>query len=190
MNNSKINFEYIKRFWYLKDGIVYSKRTGKALVFSFNTYGRQCRNIKVNGKGHKVYIHDAIFMLHHNRPIAEGKEIHHRDWNHQNNDIENLIEITPTQHKRIHKYQTDDPMRGIILCDGLWRFQWQDDNGRQRCRRFYGINEAMTFRAEIERPRRQELRALGLNCKRVGSGEKSRAITASKFYFSRSNTNL
>ncbi|HEI3484674.1 TPA: hypothetical protein SI347_004710 [Escherichia coli] len=30
-------------------------------------------------------------------------------------------------------------------------------------------HEAMTFRAEIEHSRRQELRALGLNCKRAGN---------------------
>lgn len=114
-------------------------------------------------------------MLHHDRPIAEGKEIHHKDGNPANNAIDNLIELTPTQHNRIHKYQADDPMRGIILDRGAWCFQWQNDNGRRCRRRFNSINEAMKFRAEIEHPRRQELRALGLNCKK-----EYRGVTASQ----------
>lgn len=108
-------------------------------------------------------------MLFHDRPIAEGKEIHHRDGNYENNAVSNLIELTRTQHKRIHKFQCDDPLRGIHLDQGAWKFQWMDDNGRYRARCFHSINEAMKFRAEIERPRRQELRALGLNCKRAGN---------------------
>ncbi|HGG7419980.1 TPA: HNH endonuclease signature motif containing protein [Escherichia coli] len=189
--NNNLKFQHIKRLWYLEDGIVYSKRTDKPV--SFSSKGKtehRFANTKINGKDRKVYIHEAIFMLFHDRPIAEGKEIHHKDGNPGNSAPDNLVELTRAQHTRIHKYQTDDPMRGICLNKGAWEFQWMDDNGIHRCRRFHGINEAMAFRAEIEEPRRQELRALGLNCKRVISGEKSRATKANKFYFSRSNTIL
>ncbi|MBL4103947.1 HNH endonuclease [Escherichia coli] len=190
MNNA-IKYEHVKRLWYLQDGVVYTRYGNKPVAFSSKTgNGRRFQIIKVNGKHHVVLIHEAVFMLHHNRAIAEGKEIHHIDMNHENNAIENLIELTPAQHGRIHKYQANDPMRGICLIQGAWQFYWYDDDGRYRSRSFHGVNEAMAFRAEIEEPRRQELRALGLNCKRVGSGEKSRAITASKFYFSRSNAIL
>lgn len=108
-------------------------------------------------------------MLFHDRPITEGKEIHHRDGNPENNAVSNLIELTRTQHRRIHQFQCNDPLRGIRLHQGAWRFRWYDDDGKQHNRRFPGINEAMEFRAEIEHPRRQELRALGLNCKRAGN---------------------
>ncbi|EFB3324263.1 HNH endonuclease [Escherichia coli] len=174
--NNELKFEYVKEHWQLRDGVVYSKRTGKPVAFACKSGNcRRFASVPINGKGYSILIYEAVFMLFHDRPIAEGKEIHHRDGNHQNNDIENLIELTPTQHKRIHKYQTYDPMRAITLCDGLWRFQWQDDNGRQRSRAFHGINEAMAFRDEIERPRRAELRALGLNCKK-----EYRGVTASQ----------
>ncbi|EFB3324298.1 HNH endonuclease [Escherichia coli] len=168
--NNESKFQHIKKLWYLRDGIVYSKRTGKPKTFpSKNKEGRRCQIIKVNGKHYAVFIHEAIFSLYHNRPIAEGNNIHHIDWNYENNAIENLIELTPTQHNRIHKYQCDDPLRGIYLCDRTWRFQWFDGDGERHQRRFTNINEAMEFRATIEEPRRQELRALGLNCKRSGN---------------------
>ncbi|BBA62692.1 HNH endonuclease signature motif containing protein [Escherichia coli] len=192
--NNKIKFEHIKKLWYLKDGVIYTRYGNKPVSFSSkNSKGRRFQQIEVNGKCYCVFIYEAIFILHHNRPIAEGKEIHHVDGDYENNAPENLIELTRTQHMRIHQYQCEDPMRGIDLYKGAWRFLWRDDNGKGRGRSFHGINDAMTFRATIEEPRRQELRALGLNCKRAGnvsSGEKSRAIIASKFYFSRSNTNL
>lgn len=176
MNNNEIKFEHIKKLWYLKDGIVYSKRTGKPKTFpSKNNKGRRFQLIKVNGKHYPVLIYEALFMLFHDRPIVEGKELHHIDGNYENNAIENLIELTPAQHRRIHAYQTDNPMRGISLNKGTWFLQWRDDNSRSRSRRFHGINEAMAFRAEIEEPRRQELRALGLNCKK-----EYRGVTASQ----------
>ncbi|HBE6653688.1 TPA: HNH endonuclease [Escherichia coli] len=168
--NNELKFHHIKRLWYLEGGAVYSKRTGKPKVFpSYNQIGGRHQSIKVNGKEYAVSIHEAIFMLYHNRPIAEGKHIHHIDGNERNNVISNLVELTPRQHRRIHAYQCDDPMRGIYLNQGTWIFQWVDNNGTHRTQRFQGINEAMGFRAEIEEPRRAELRALGLNCKRAGS---------------------
>ncbi len=168
--NNEFKFRHIKRLWYLEDGVIFTRWGNKPVVFSGkNREGHRFAIIKVNGKPRSVYIHDAIFMLFHNRPIVEGNHIHHIDGNHQNNTINNLIELTPKQHKRIHRYQCQDPMRGIRLGEGTWQFKWMDDNGRSRSRCFHGINEAMEFRAEIEEPRRQELRALGLNCKRSGN---------------------
>ena len=168
--NNEIKFQHIQRLWYLEDGIVYSKRKGKPVAFSSkDRKGYRFAVIRVNGKDYSILIHEAIFMLFHDRPIAEWKEIHHRDGNYENNAPENLIELTPTQHQRIHKYQIDAPLRGIRLNQGAWQFMWREDNGHKRSRSFHGINEAIKFGAEIEEPRRQELRALGLNCKRAGN---------------------
>lgn len=168
--SNELKFKFIKRNWELRGGVVYSKRTGGPVVFAADdNHSRRYQAIKVNGKTYSVFIHEAVFVLFHDRAIAKGKEIHHIDGNYENNEPENLIELTPKQHMRIHQYQCDDPVRGIRLFRGAWRFRWYDDNGKRRCRSFDGINEAMAFRAEIERPRRQELRALGLQCKRAGN---------------------
>ncbi|EON1607184.1 HNH endonuclease [Escherichia coli] len=189
--NNEIKFNHIKRLWFLKDCVVFSRATGKPIAFSSKGKdGRRFTAIRINGKFYSINIHKAVFMLHHNRPIAEGKEIHHKDGNYENNAPENLIELTSKQHKRIHAYQCDDPMRGIRLDQGAWKFKWVEDNGSQHYRSFHGIDEAIKFRAEIEEPRRQELRALGLNCKRVSSGEKSRRIVRNKIYFSHTTTIL
>ncbi|EPW7761752.1 HNH endonuclease [Escherichia coli] len=167
--NNQIKFNHIKKLWYLKDGVIYSRWGNKPVSFaSKDKTGHRFTVIEVNGKRHHVSIHEAVFMFHYNRPIVEGKHIHHIDGNPKNNTISNLIELTPTQHSRIHNYQCDDPMRGIRLDRGAWKFEWYDD-GNCRSRRFHGINEAMIFRAEIEEPRRAELRVIGLNCKRAGN---------------------
>lgn len=168
----EVKFQHIKRLWYLKEGVIYTRYGNKAVSFSCRTSrGYRHANINVDGKQYPVCIHEAVFMLYHDRPIIKGKEIHHIDGNNQNNAVDNLIELTPTQHRRIHNYQCNDPMRGIDLYGkGAWRFRWLDDNGTLRSRHFHTINEAMIFRAEIEEPRRAELRAIGLNCKRSGSG--------------------
>ncbi|MFN1928926.1 HNH endonuclease [Escherichia coli] len=168
--NNELKFQHIKRLWYLKDGLIFTRWGNKPVAFSGKGKNpRRFAVIKVNGKNHSVYIHEAVFVLFHDRPIAKGKEIHHIDENYENNSPYNLIELTPKQHRRIHQYQCDDPLRGIYLDKGAWRFRWRDENGRHRARQFHGINEAMAFRDEIEHPRRQELRALGLNCKRAGN---------------------
>ncbi|MGT5952193.1 HNH endonuclease [Escherichia coli] len=175
--NNQIKYEYIKEHWELRDGVVYSKRTCKPVSFAGkNEKGRRHQIIKINGKPHNVFIHDALFMLHHNRPIAEGKEIHHINGDYEDNAVDNLAELTRTQHRRIHQFQCNDPLRGIVLDKGAWFFQWRENNGkRRRSSAFHGINEAMAFRDEIEEPRRQELRALGLNCKK-----EYRGVTASE----------
>lgn len=174
--NNEIVFNHIKRLWYLQNGVIFTRCGNKPVAFSSKDKGgRHKQAINIKGECHTVYIHEATYMLHHDRAISEDKEIHHKDGNYENNAIDNLVELTRTQHKRIHKYQIDDPMRGICLQQGAWQFYWKDDDGRQHNRRFHGINEALAFRDEIERPRRAELRALGLNCKKEHHG-----ITASQ----------
>ncbi|MFP1557167.1 HNH endonuclease [Escherichia coli] len=167
--NNELKFHHIKRLWYVKDGVIYTRHGNRAIKFKPDHKGYLTTDTESAGKRFNIKQHEAVFMFYYNRQIAEGKEIHHIDGNKQNNAIDNLIELTSKQHSRIHKYQIDDPIRGLYL-DGTWCYGWQDDNGVRHKRRFPGINEAMIFRAEIEEPRRAELRALGLNCKQSGSG--------------------
>ena len=158
-------FHYVIDHWFLQDGRVCSKITGKELSFSsMNASGHRRQCVQIGKLRPTIYEHEAVYMLHHNRPIIEGNVLHHIDGNPLNNHPSNLIELTRLQHQRIHAYQCDDPMRGIALHGGSWRFRWYDDSGHRCGKDFHEINDAMLFRAEIEEPRRAELRALGLNC--------------------------
>lgn len=159
-------FEYVKSHWYLRDGIVCSLKTGKPISFPCTNRNKYYfTNVRYKGtKNNNIRLHHAVYMLYHNRPIGERMEIHHIDRNPLNNLPSNLVELTPSQHRRIHYYQCDDPMRGIFLRYGAWVFQWFDADKRLHSKSFHGINEAMKFRAEVEEPYRAELRALGLDC--------------------------
>lgn len=158
-------FAYAVAHWFLRDGIICSKRTDKPVSFpGVGPGGYLYTNVRFGGKCYKINLHEAVYMLYHSRPIGKGNDIHHIDGNPLNNSPSNLVELTRRQHMRIHAYQCDDPLRGIELHHGSWRYQWRDDNGRPHTRHFHGINEAMKFRAEIEAPYRAELRALGLDC--------------------------
>ena len=173
--NNELKFQHVKRLWYLKGGVIKTRHGNRAIKFRPNNKGYLIADTESAGKRLYITQHEAVFMLFYDRPIAEGKEIHHIDGNYENNAIDNLVELTRTQHKRIHAYQCNDPMRGVSLDQGAWRFQWMCDDGKHTSRSFHSIDDAMTFRAEIEEPRRQELRALGLNCKK-----EYRGITASQ----------
>ena len=127
-------FEYVVNHWFLKDGVVYAYKTQKPVIFyGDNGIGHRYNNINYYKKGARaaVYIHQAVYMLHHNRPIGEGMVIHHIDGDRLNNHPANLIELTRKQHQHIHAYQCDNPLRGISLHNNrLWEFSWYDDNGR------------------------------------------------------------
>lgn len=164
MNRSE-KFQYVVNHWFLQDGIVYSKRSGKPISFSrLDKDGYRNNNVHSGQRHCIIYEHEVVFMLHHNRPIADGMVIHHIDGNRLNNHPSNLVELTQKQHRRIHAYQCDDPLRGIYFTGNAWQISWYGDDGRRHHKRFHEINDAMLFRAELEEPRRAELRALGLDC--------------------------
>ena len=54
--------------------------------------------------GHYVYsfgIHQLMYMLHYGE-IPEGCQIHHIDFNPANNNIENLLPLTRSEHMKLH----------------------------------------------------------------------------------------
>lgn len=61
----------------------------------------------LNAKTHKrlhVYVWESF-----NGPVPEGYQIHHKDLDKRNNDIENLVLLTQSEHMRLHaELQTDE----------------------------------------------------------------------------------
>lgn len=158
-------FDYIINHWYLKNDVVYSREADRSVSFIKNKRGYHTISVKVATEHYMMISeHEAVFVLHHKRPIGDGMVIHHKDHNKLNNTPDNLVELTQKQHRRIHAYQNGDPLRGITQRKGSWVFQWPDDEGKLHTKYFRKLIEAMKFRDEIEEPRRQELRDLGLDC--------------------------
>lgn len=56
--------------------------------------------------------HVEVWERHHGRPVPDGHQIHHVDFDKLNNDPSNLLAVTPTEHKRLHS--------GCELRDGIW----------------------------------------------------------------------
>lgn len=64
-----------------------------------------------DSEGRLRFEHSIVWESHHGK-IPMGMQIHHKDFDKGNNDIENLQLVTPLEHKRIHS--------GCILVDGEW----------------------------------------------------------------------
>uniref|UniRef100_UPI003986D1D8 HNH endonuclease signature motif containing protein n=1 Tax=Mycobacteroides chelonae TaxID=1774 RepID=UPI003986D1D8 len=56
--------------------------------------------------------HIEVWEQHHGRALPDGYQVHHIDENKLNNSPENLLAVTPTEHKRIHS--------GCELRNGEW----------------------------------------------------------------------
>jgi hypothetical protein len=67
-------------------------------------------------------LHQAIW-IYYNGPIPKGYEIHHIDFNKENNDISNLACITSEEHHKIHNDMLTDEQR-----------QWRRDNLNKNAR--------------------------------------------------------
>lgn len=56
--------------------------------------------------------HVEVWERHHGRPVPDGYQIHHVDFDKLNNSPDNLLAVTPTEHKRLHS--------GCELREGVW----------------------------------------------------------------------
>lgn len=66
-------------------------------------------------------LHKAVYQYYQGE-IPEGLVVHHKDWNKDNNDVSNLVLLTPSEHSIIHKQEPpeDSPNlfhRKCIVCD-------------------------------------------------------------------------
>ena len=69
--------------------------------------------IRTRGDGtkHLRMEHCLVWESHYGK-IPDGMQIHHKDFNKENNSIENLQLVTPVEHKRLHE--------GCKLVDDIW----------------------------------------------------------------------
>ena len=62
----------------------------------------------------KVYFHRHVAMIKIGRVILSHEDVHHVDGNKKNNDPDNLVVITRSEHARIHN--PPPPMRSCREC--------------------------------------------------------------------------
>ena len=80
-----------------------------------------------------------FIWIYFNGDIPEGYDVHHRDFNHDNNDISNLELLTKDEHKKIHGW-TEKKLSSknkICACCGI---KFEASNGNRiycssKCRR-------------------------------------------------------
>lgn len=78
-------------------------------------------NFYRDGRGNylcSITLHRFVWC-YANGEIPDGYEIHHRDFNHDNNDIANLELVTKDEHQRIHaacKKQKSPPKKSKFTC--------------------------------------------------------------------------
>ena len=63
-------------------------------------------------KDGRLRFEHCIVWENNNGKIPIGMQVHHKDFNKTNNNIENLQLVTPFDHKRLHS--------GCILINGEW----------------------------------------------------------------------
>lgn len=77
--------------------------------------------------GHYIYtskLHKAVYQYYLGE-IPEGLVVHHKDWDKDNNDVSNLVLLTPSEHSIIHKQAppANSPNllhRKCVVCDNAF----------------------------------------------------------------------
>lgn len=64
--------------------------------------------IRISKNGQRKYLHTLIWEQH-NGPLPKGYQLHHIDHNPHNNSLDNLLPVTPIQHRRLHAGFSLDP---------------------------------------------------------------------------------
>ncbi len=78
----------------------YKKKYGKEFILD-NGYIRFANNLFYPSQKGQLF-HRWLFEKEHKRKIKINYEIHHKDFDKLNNNIENLEELTPEEHKAKH----------------------------------------------------------------------------------------
>ena len=69
----------------------------------------------INGKRKRLHVY--VWELY-NGKVENGKHIHHKDGNKNNNDIDNLEQISSSEHSKLHGSQIQED-RKIAMHDNL-----------------------------------------------------------------------
>jgi len=142
----------------------YNLELGKGLYYKYDK-DKNIYNILIARCGGDIYRH-VYFMQYTGHQYIKGWQIHHIDYNHCNNSIDNLYYCSPKEHGKLHEWQgyleSDNSINNAIELYGqqfntnlmlynkaLDYYKWLDTN-----KDIFNLNNAVsyiyTIRAEIE----------------------------------------
>lgn len=104
---TKSYLEYLGVTEVTQDGKIFTQKGEIKPTFSGNgTRPNEQRRyefrIQKNGERARVLVHHAVYAWF-NSEVPYGKEIHHIDGNHLNNSKNNLLALTPEEHRKEHR---------------------------------------------------------------------------------------
>lgn len=140
----------------------YNLELGKGLYYKYDK-DKNIYNILISGCGGYIYRH-VYFMKYTGHQYIKGYQIHHIDYNHCNNSIDNLYYCSPKEHGKFHAFEWklgnekqgyNQDWSALELTQlnnynkALDYYRWLDINKEQ-----FNINNAVSYihniRAEIE----------------------------------------
>jgi len=73
-----------------------------------------------------IFYHHYVWCLYHGRTeVPEGFTIHHCDFDTSNNEIDNLICVSKSDHSRLHNY-----LKGVTTISKESTAKWLEAHGR------------------------------------------------------------
>lgn len=99
-----------RRDWPLR-----SKVFKPTVEFNGQTYSTDPDGYYRATSGDREWLHHAVWRFH-NGAVPPGRHIHHRDEDKANNEIGNLLCLSPSAHGRIHKPRHAVPLKTCRLC--------------------------------------------------------------------------
>ncbi len=106
----KCRLEWQKE-WYIKDNpIKYFDNSGNKNPrwgkFKNNLEGKERKDgyKRVSYNGKRILKHRFLKELELGRKLMEKEIVHHRDGNNKNNELDNLIIITQSEHCKLHNF--------------------------------------------------------------------------------------
>lgn len=106
MNINQAKFQYVMKKYYLDGDVIYRRDTHEVVPFnSKSQQGHRCKTVSINGKRIAITIHEAVWVLHNNKPIPDGDfHIHHKDFDVENNAPDNLVLMSRRMHQVYHRH--------------------------------------------------------------------------------------
>ena len=99
---TKSYLEYLGITEVTTDGKVFTKRGMITPGTNGNGYQlMKFRGCKEGKKPHNIYIHQIVYAWFNNE-VPYGKTLHHKDLDRSNNSLDNLVAMSPEEHRELH----------------------------------------------------------------------------------------